>query len=95
MENPIGHLYTVARDRGRRMSQRRRPLFPSVPEERAPWVESGLSKAVADLPERQRMVVLLLHGYEWTQSEVADVLGISRRVCKAMASKPWPGCVEN
>lgn len=36
MENSIGYLYTVGRDRGRRMSQSRRPLFPDVPVERAP-----------------------------------------------------------
>jgi DNA-directed RNA polymerase specialized sigma24 family protein len=78
MENSIGYLYTVGKDRGRRMSQRRPALFPSVPVERAPWVEPGLSQAVADLPERQRTVVLLLHGYDWTQSEVAEVLDISK-----------------
>lgn len=78
MENPVGYLYTVGRDRGRRMSQRHRVLFPTVPVERVPWIEPGLSKAVADLPDRQRTVVLLLHGYGWTQSEVADVLDISK-----------------
>ncbi len=78
MENPVGYLYTVGRDRGRRMSQRRPPLFPAVPVERAPWVEPGLARAVADLPERQRTVVLLLHGYDWTQSEVAEMLHISK-----------------
>jgi DNA-directed RNA polymerase specialized sigma24 family protein len=78
MENPVGYLYTVGRDQGRRMSRRRRVLFPSMPMERAPWVEPGLSRAVTDLPDRQRTVVLLLHGYDWTQSEVAEVLDISR-----------------
>jgi DNA-directed RNA polymerase specialized sigma24 family protein len=78
MENPVGYLYTVGRDRGRRMMGRRRVVFPSLPEERAPWVEPGLSPAVAALPARQRTVVLLLHGYEWTQNEVAEVLGISK-----------------
>ena len=78
MENPVGYLYTVGKDRGRRMSQHRRPLFPSVPVQRAPWVEPRLSQAVADLSERQRTVVLLLYGHDWTQSEVADVLGISK-----------------
>ena len=78
MGNPVGYLYTVGRDRGRCMSQRRRVVFPSVPVERAPWVEPGLSQAVADLPQRQRTVVLLLHGYGWTQSEVAEVLEISK-----------------
>ena len=53
-------------------------LFPSVPVERVPWVEPGLSKAVADLPKRQRTVVLLLYGFQWTQSEVAEVLDISK-----------------
>lgn len=78
MGNSVGYLYTVGRDRGRRMAQRDSPLFPTVPVERAPWVEPGLSRAVADLPERQRTVVLLLHGYGWTQSEVAEVLDISK-----------------
>jgi DNA-directed RNA polymerase specialized sigma24 family protein len=78
MENPVGYLYAVGRDRGRRMSQRRRVLFPVVPVERAPWVEPGLSGAVGDLSQRQRTVVLLLHGYGWTQSEVAELLGISK-----------------
>jgi DNA-directed RNA polymerase specialized sigma24 family protein len=77
MENPVGYLYTVGKDRGRRMTQSRRVVLPTVPVERAPWVEPGLSQAVADLPERQRIVVLLLHGYDWTQSEVAEVLDIS------------------
>ena len=60
------------------MSRRREVCRPDVPVERAPWVEPGLSQAVADLPERQRTVVLLLHGYDWTQSEVAEVLEISK-----------------
>lgn len=78
MANPVGYLYSVGKDRGRRMTRRRRVAFPTVPEERAPWVEPGLSPAVAALPARQRTVVLLLHGYEWTQAEVAEVLGISK-----------------
>ena len=78
MENPTGYLYTVGVDRGRRMSRRRRVLFPSVPAERAPWVEPGLSEAVSALTERQRTVILLLHGYGWTQREVAKMLDISK-----------------
>ena len=78
MANPTGYLYAVGANRGRRMTERGRVLFPSVPAQRVPWVEPGLSQAVADLPERQRTVVLLLHGYEWTQREVAEVLDISK-----------------
>lgn len=78
MDNPCGYLYTVGADRGRRMAARRRVLFPTVPQQRAPWVEPNLSSAVAKLTDRQRTVVLLLHGYEWTQREVAETLGISK-----------------
>jgi DNA-directed RNA polymerase specialized sigma24 family protein len=78
MDEPVGHLYAVGKDRVRRMKQSRRVVFPTVPAERAPWVEPGLSEAVADLPERQRIVVLLLNGYDWTHDQVAEVLGSSR-----------------
>lgn len=78
MENPSGYLYTVGADRGRRTARRRRVVFPSAPSQRPPWVEPNLATAVANLTERQRTVVLLLHGYEWTQREVAEILGISK-----------------
>ena len=34
--------------------------------------------ALARLSERQREVVMLLHCFEWTLGEVADVLGMSK-----------------
>ena len=37
-----------------------------------------LGEALAALPLRQRQVVMLIHGYGWTQSEVAEVLGVSK-----------------
>jgi RNA polymerase sigma factor (sigma-70 family) len=46
-------------------------------------VEPGLPQAMADLPERQRLTVGLVHGYGWTQQEVADVLHVA------------PGTVKN
>ena len=44
MESPVGYLYTVGRDRGRRMRKHRRVVFPTVPMDRAPWVEPGLRR---------------------------------------------------
>lgn len=76
--NPVGYVYGVGRNLGRRRTGRRRPLFIAVPEQRLPWVEPGLPDALAALSERQRVVVSLLHGYEWTMSEVAEVLGLSK-----------------
>jgi DNA-directed RNA polymerase specialized sigma24 family protein len=78
MENAIGYLYVVGRDLGRRRRQRWRVVFPAVAEQRLPWVEPGLSAALSILSERERTVVVLLHGYGWVMSEVATTLGISK-----------------
>ena len=76
MANPAGYLYRVGRSRARRY-RGQRPDFPPVPSDRMPWVEPGLPVAVASLSERQRVAVVLLHGLDWTYSEVADLLGLS------------------
>ena len=43
-----------------------------------PWVEPGLPDALARLPERQRVVVYLVFGHEWSMSEVAALLGVEK-----------------
>lgn len=77
MENPVGYLYTIGRNAGRR-SRRAAPLFPATFDDGAPWVEPALPAALEALPGRQRQVVMLVHGHGWTHSEVAEVLGMSR-----------------
>lgn len=77
MENPVGFLYVVGRNRGRRV-RKRRVIFPEPPVDRTPWVEPKLAVSLASLPKRQRQVVMLVHGYGWTLSEAADVLGVSK-----------------
>jgi RNA polymerase sigma-70 factor (ECF subfamily) len=78
MDNPVGYLYRVGRNLGGRMHRRHRVLLPSAVVAGEPWVEPGLPGALAALPERQRVVVWLVHSADWTMSEVADVLGISK-----------------
>ncbi len=78
LENPVGYLYRVGYDRARRVSKRRTIRLPSVDVERQPWVEPGLPVAFAALAEQQRIVVALLHGYQWSMSEVAEHLGITK-----------------
>jgi len=78
MENPVGYLYKVGRTKSRRALRRRRPLFDPVDGGRIPDVEPKLPAALAALSERQRIVVVLVHGYGWTQSEVGDLLGLAR-----------------
>jgi len=41
-------------------------------------VEPGLPGALAALTQRQRSVVVLVHCFEWTLTEVADLLGLSK-----------------
>lgn len=78
MANPAGYVYTVARSR----LPRRPPPTVELPDElagvdRFPAVEPGLARALAALPERQRVAVYLQVGCRWTTPEVADLLGVS------------------
>jgi RNA polymerase sigma factor (sigma-70 family) len=73
MANPAGYVYRVARSRvGRR---RRHPVFPDTTA--LPEVEPGLPRALACLPERQRVAVLLVHGWDRPYDEVAELMGVS------------------
>ena len=76
MENPAGYLYRVGRSRSR-LRKVPRPSFPSMPLEHAPWVEPSLPDALSRLTEHQRTTVWLIHGFEWSLTETAELLGIS------------------
>jgi RNA polymerase sigma-70 factor (ECF subfamily) len=78
MNNPAGYLYRLGRNRGI-SALRRRPVLPLPPEAPADatWIEPGLPAALAHLAEKQRVTVLLIHGFGWTYLEVADHLGVT------------------
>ncbi len=75
MSNATGYLYRVGNSR----SRRRKPalLAPSPPSDDGLY-EPGLVPALARLTDRQRTVVVLVHGCGWTHREVADALELSR-----------------
>lgn len=78
MSNPVGYLYRVGQSRVRR-HRRSRPVFaPEVSNAREPWIEPGLPVALASLSQRQRVAVVLIEGFGWTQVEVAALTGLSR-----------------
>ena len=52
-------------------------LFPDFSEQRDPSFEPGLAGALQSLSGRQRTAVMLVHGYGWPLSEVAELLGVS------------------
>lgn len=73
MANPAGYLFRVGKSRVRRPKSR--ALFVRE-EHEAPWFEPALGRYLAELPERQRVAVVLVHGYGWSSREVAEVTGI-------------------
>jgi RNA polymerase sigma-70 factor (ECF subfamily) len=76
MNNPAGYLYRVGQSKSRRY--RRRPVaLPPPPAAAEPWIEPGLAGALSGLSEKQRVAVMLCHGFGWTRSEVAEVLGVN------------------
>ena len=77
MDNPAGYLWGVGRNRARRLQSRPTRLFESVSVEKLPWVEPRLGNALEGLSEKQRVSVLLVHGFDWTFAEVAELLGVS------------------
>ena len=78
MDNPVGYLYRLGVRKGRRSLKRRELLFDAVDSTRLPDVEPKLPEALGRLPQRQRSVVILIHCYGWSQSEVGEVLGLSK-----------------
>ena len=77
LEHPVAYLYRVGRSAARRY---RRPLRTvrlrsSRPE---PWFEPALEPALRQLTDPQRVAVVLIHGFEWTHQEVANLLDIQR-----------------
>lgn len=78
MENPAGYLYTVGRDRGRRHIRRNRVVLIPVNTRRMPWIEPQLANGLAELPERQRVVVMLVYCFQWSMTEVGELLGMSK-----------------
>lgn len=75
MVNPVGYLFRVGQSRTR--PRKRPPVLPAPSSLGVPEVEPGLVSAVGALTERQRVCVVLVHAYDWTHPEVADLLGIS------------------
>lgn len=75
MTNPVGYLYRVGQSRTR---FRKRPVvFPPRPRADPAWVEPSLLAALGALSVSQRRAVVLVHAYEWTHTEVAEVTGVS------------------
>jgi DNA-directed RNA polymerase specialized sigma24 family protein len=73
LENKVAYLFRVGQSRTR---HRKQPVGFTRSEHTEPWFEPALGPALAALPERQRVAVVLIHGFSWTLREVAELMGI-------------------
>lgn len=73
MERPVGYLFRVGQTRTR---HKRFPPAFEVSSDHLPWVEPGLPEALGRLSPRQRTAVVLVHAYDWTHAEAAEVLRV-------------------
>jgi RNA polymerase sigma-70 factor (ECF subfamily) len=86
MDNPIGYLWGVGRNKARRV-RRHRLVLPDIPGDEAPRIEPKLPAALARLSERQRVVVMLVCGLGWSYAEAADVLGVSKSTVQTQVDR--------
>lgn len=78
VDHSVGYLYRVGQSATRRFLPKPIPSpLSEILESRFPEVEPGLMPALSRLPDQQRTVVVLVHGYDWRQAEVARLLEIS------------------
>ncbi len=77
LENPAGYLYRVGQSKAR-WYHRPRVCFPQPLGSTIPDVEPKLPEALKRLTRSQRIAVVLVHGLEWTEEEVAALTGRSR-----------------
>jgi DNA-directed RNA polymerase specialized sigma24 family protein len=76
MENPAGYLFRAGQSAARRY--RRRPVqLGVVPSQEPPEFDPRLPRILEQLPDRQRVAVVLVCVYDWTAPAAAAVLGIS------------------
>lgn len=81
LDNPVGYLYRVGRSQAlRSVGRPGTDPFPDVergPGHQDPEPDPQLLAALAELPERQRVAVWLVHGLQHRHREVAELLGCS------------------
>jgi DNA-directed RNA polymerase specialized sigma24 family protein len=76
MANPVGYLFRVGQSAARRY-RRRTVALPLSHAPGEPDFDPRLPRLLEDLPERQRVAVVLVCIYDWSYLRCAEVLGVS------------------
>jgi DNA-directed RNA polymerase specialized sigma24 family protein len=78
MTNPLGYLFRVGQTSARKQFRWSRSFALPEPEpSRLPDVEPGLARALMKLDHEQRVMVMLVHGHDWSYAEVAAVFDVT------------------
>lgn len=84
MANAPGYLFRVAQSRRRR---KKVPVLFDTSDWAEHRFEPGLPRALATLSERQRLAVVLVHGFGYTLREVAEMTGIRQTTVQNHAER--------
>jgi RNA polymerase sigma factor (sigma-70 family) len=85
VSNLPGYLYRVGQTRGTR--RKRQPVLHDPDGWAEHRFEPGLPGALAALSERQRVAVVLVHGYGYTLREAAELTGLTRSSVQSHAAR--------
>jgi DNA-directed RNA polymerase specialized sigma24 family protein len=78
MTNPRGYLYRVAHNYAKRTLTRRFQFSGAAASSSFdPWFEPDLAPALRRLSGKQRAAVVLIHGFGWRVTEVAELWGVT------------------
>lgn len=77
MANPAGYLFRVGQSRSRRHRTRRAPVQLPAEQQSDTAEDPALHEALWRLPPAQRTAVLLVHGYQYSYRDAADLMTVS------------------
>lgn len=86
MLNPAGYLYRVGQTAAKR-APRKAPLFPVPDSVELPEFEPGLAAALEQLTESQRVCVMLVHSFGWSQIDTAELLNVDPSTVRTHLSR--------
>ena len=73
LDHPVAYLFRVGQSKSR---SRKEPAAFDRSEHQDSSFEPTLGPSLASLTERQRMAVVLVHGFGWTLREVAELMEV-------------------
>jgi DNA-directed RNA polymerase specialized sigma24 family protein len=85
-DSPVGYLFTVGRSQTRQRRKALPPQFPAPAPDLQDY-EPELPRAMAALPEKQRLAVFLVVGCGWSNAEIGRLTGRSESTVRAHVAR--------